>query len=82
MSSSNAQLSNIRMGSGQLNIDIKPADNLFYRIVKEETGLRLMVRSVCSVCKNYPPAKKYLKVEEALEEVRTKGYGVVTPSRS
>ncbi|NLO93783.1 MAG: stage IV sporulation protein A [Clostridiaceae bacterium] len=76
-----AKLSNIRMGSGQLNIDIKPADNLFYRIVKEETGLEIDgEKRLFSVLKELSSIKKeYLKVEEALEEVRTKGYGVVTP---
>ena len=69
-----AKLSNIRMGSGQLNIDIKPADNLFYRIVKE-TGLEIdgekRLFSVLKIILH----QEYLKVEEALEEVKAKAMG-------
>ena len=34
-----ASITEISMGTGVLNIEIKPADGLFYQIVKKDTGL-------------------------------------------
>jgi stage IV sporulation protein A len=69
------------MGTGELTIDIKPADGLFYRIVREETGLEIDgEQRLFAVLKELSGIRsEYLKVEDALAEVRTKGYGVVTP---
>jgi stage IV sporulation protein A len=36
-----ASLNDIRMGTGELTMEIKPADGLFYRIVKEDIGLEI-----------------------------------------
>ncbi len=78
---SKATLNDIRMGTGELTMDIKPADGLFYRIVKEETGLEIDgEQRLFTVLKDLSGIRsEYLKVEDALAEVRTKGYGVVTP---
>jgi len=78
---SKAALNDVRMGTGELTIDIKPADGLFYRIVREETGLEIDgEQRLFAVLKELSGIRsEYLKVEDALAEVRTKGYGVVTP---
>jgi stage IV sporulation protein A len=76
-----ADINNMNMGTGELTMDIKPADGLFYRIVKEDTGLEIDgEQRLFSVLKELSQIKtEYKKVENALAEVRTKGYGVVTP---
>ncbi len=76
-----ANINNISMGTGELTMEIKPADGLFYRIVKEDTGLEIDgEQRLFTVLKELSGIRaEYLKVETALAEVRTKGYGVVTP---
>jgi len=76
-----ADINNMHMGTGELTMDIKPADGLFYRIVKEDTGLEIDgEQRLFAVLKELSNIRtEYLKVENALAEVRTKGYGVVTP---
>jgi len=78
---SKASFNDIRMGTGELTIEIKPAEGLFYRIVREETGLEIDgEQRLFAVLKELSEIRnEYLKVEDALAEVRKKGYGVVTP---
>jgi len=78
---SNASINDVSMGTGILNVEIKPADGLFYRIIKEDTGLEIDgEQSLFKALKELSEIRnEYLKVENALTEVRTKGYGVVTP---
>lgn len=78
---SKVTMSDVRMGTGELTMEIKPADGLFYRIVKEETGLEIDgEQRLFAVLKELSGIRgEYLKVEDALTEVKTKGYGVVTP---
>jgi stage IV sporulation protein A len=77
----NASINDVRMGTGELTMEIKPAEGLFYQVVKEETGLEIeSEQSLFTVLKNLSNIQKeYAKVEKALTDVRTKGYGVVTP---
>ncbi len=76
-----ASVTDISMGTGELNIEIKPAEGLFYQIVKEDTGLDIDgEQRLFAVLKELSAIRnEYMKVEAALAEVRTKGYGVVTP---
>jgi stage IV sporulation protein A len=76
-----ASVSDIRMGTGELTMDIRPAEGLFYRIIKEDTGLDIDgEQRLFTVLKELSGIKnEYVKVENALAEVKTKGYGVVTP---
>lgn len=76
-----ASLNDIRMGTGELTMEIKPAEGLFYRIVKEDIGLEIDgEQRLFTVLKELSGIREeYLKVEAALSEVRSKGYGVVTP---
>jgi len=70
------------MGTGEICLEMKPAEGLFYKVVKEETGLEIdNEQRLFSVLKELSRIKaEYSKVAAALEDVRTKGYGVVTPS--
>ena len=76
-----ASVNDVRMGTGELTMEIKPSDDLFYRIVKEDIGLEIDgEQSLFAALKELSGIRnEYSKVEAALAEVRTKGYGVVTP---
>lgn len=78
---SKAGIDNVKMGIGEISMELKPADGLFYKIIKEETGLEIDgEQRLFSVLKELSGIKvEYAKVANALAEVRTKGYGVVTP---
>ena len=47
---SKAALNDVRMGTGELTIDIKPADGLFYRIVRRKQDLKLTGNSAYLQC--------------------------------
>lgn len=74
-------LSNIDMGEGIAYLDIRPKQDLFYRVLSSECGQEIssdfeLVRLV----KDLSHAKiEYDKIKEALEQVETDGYGVVSP---
>ncbi len=71
----------ITPGEGTASIEISVNDNLFYNVLSETTGLDIDGDyKLISTIKILADAKKeYDKVKYALEEVKTKGYGVVTP---
>lgn len=66
-------------GSVKLIMDIKP--NVFFRVLSEKTNME--IHNECDVFRaidDYSSIKKeYDKVKNALEEVRIKGYGIVSP---
>lgn len=75
-------IDNIDLGVGGANIEVNLKDKLFYEILSETTGMEIAEEyELISTIKVLSEAKKeYDKVKYALEEVKTKGYGVVTPS--
>lgn len=74
-------LDKINLGSGGADIEISLKDNLFYNVLSETTGMDIESEyQLISTIKVLSQAKKeYDKVKYALEEVKRKGYGVVTP---
>lgn len=73
---------NIMLGTGKVCISIQLRDELFYNVLSEMTGMTITnegelfsIMSDLAVTK-----KKYDKIAFALEEVKNKGYGIVTPS--
>ncbi len=74
-------IESINPSNGTANIEISVNDNLFYNILSETTGLDIDGDyKLISTIKVLADAKKeYDKIKYALEEVKTKGYGVVTP---
>jgi stage IV sporulation protein A len=79
---SRTTVTNIELGSGNVNIQIDVKEELFYKILSEITGVNVEnegdlfgIISELSCAK-----KKYDKIAYALEEVNAKGYGIVTPS--
>ena len=79
---SNTIVDEIRLGTGEVNISINLFDELFYKIITEISGVEISNEGdLFSTITNFAKTKKeYDKVACALEEVKAKGYGIVTPS--
>ena len=71
-------------GSGSLTVACMPKENLFYRIIGEETGFSVdSDASLLSLLSSLAQTKKaYDRVSGALEQVRTQGWGTVMPDIS
>ena len=79
---SKTSISDIQLGSGNVNIEITLKDNLFYQVLTEITGVEVCNEGdLFSIISNLSSTKKkYDKIAYALDEVNAKGYGIVTPS--
>jgi len=77
-----AFLERIALGEGTAYIELSVDDGLFYRILSETTGMDIASEyQLISTIKVLAEAKReYDKIKYALEEVRTRGYGIVTPA--
>ncbi len=75
-------LRNVDMGTGVASVDTEARDDLYYQVLEEITGVPLEGKhTMVRLLREYADAKQeYDKVREALDDVRTSGYGVVTPS--
>jgi len=73
---------NINLGNGEVNITINLKDDLFYKILTEVSGIDINNEGdLFTTVSNLASAKKeYDKISYALNEVKQKGYGIVTPS--
>ena len=72
----------ILLGSGFVNISIELKEELFYQILTEISGVEIhnegdLFSTISVLAKS---KKEYDKISYALEEVKAKGYGIVTPS--
>ena len=72
----------INLGNGNISISIMLKNNLFYQILTEMTGVNVSNEGdLFATMTNLSYIKKeYDKISYALQEVKTKGYGIVTPS--
>ncbi len=75
-------IEDIQLGSGNVSIEIVLKDELFYRVLSEITGVTINNEGdLFSIISELSTAKKkYDKISYALDEVNSKGYGIVTPS--
>ena len=73
---------NIMLGTGKVCISIQLKDELFYNVLSEMTGMEITNEGdLFSIMSDLASTKKkYDKISYALEEVKNKGYGIVTPS--
>ena len=72
----------ILLGTGSVNISIQLMDKLFYKVLTEISGVEIvnegdLFTTITSLAQT---KKEYDKISYALEEVKAKGYGIVTPS--
>ena len=72
---------NVVLGQGSATMEITFDNNLFFKILSETTAMEIHdERQLISTIKILADAKKeYDKIKFALEEVKHKGYGIVTP---
>ena len=72
----------ILLGTGKVCISIQLKDELFYTVLSQITGMEITNEGeLFSIMSDLASTKKkYDKIANALEEVKTKGYGIVTPS--
>ena len=72
----------INLGNGSVTLDISLQNDLFYKVLTEITGVEVQNEAdLFTTISNFSRVKKeYDKVAIALEEVKQKGYGIVTPS--
>jgi stage IV sporulation protein A len=77
-----AYIDHIALGEGAVHMEVNVDDGLFYRILSETTGMDIAgEHQLIATIKVLAEAKKeYDKIKYALEEVRRKGYGIVTPA--
>ena len=75
-------LTEILLGNGNVNIGIDLKEELFYKVLTEISGVDICNEGdLFSIISNLAKTKKeYDKIAYALEEVKQKGYGIVTPS--
>ena len=75
-------LNNISLGTGEVSIVIKLNEDLFYKIISEISGVAIENEGdLFSTITNFSRIKQeYDKISTALDEVKSKGYGIVTPS--
>lgn len=75
-------ISGIDLGSGIVEMSVSLLDGLFYTMLSEETGI--MVEGddqMLSLFMEFAAIKKkYDKIAPALEAVKSKGYGIVSPT--
>jgi stage IV sporulation protein A len=75
-------LDNVELGEGVVNIKLETKQDLFYNVLEEKSGFRIdgdyqLLNLLSKLAK---VKTEYDKVEQALVDVRTKGYGLVPPS--
>ena len=72
----------INLGNGSVTLDIQLKNDLFYKVLTEITGVEVESEAdlFVTISKLSKIKKEYDKVSIALDEVKQKGYGIVTPS--
>ncbi len=77
----NTTIDGMDLGQGHIVMDLNLPENLFYKILGEETGFEIKdEKSLIELMRELSKTKtEYDKVAFALHEVREKGYGIVSP---
>lgn len=77
-----SRIDEINLGNGSVNISIELKEDLFYTILTEISGVNISNEGdlFSTITELSRVQKEYSKISYALEEVKAKGYGIVTPS--
>ena len=77
-----SSIKNINLGEGTVRIDVSTNENLFYKILGEETGFEITGKDcLMNLMRSLSRTKsEYDKIADALEEVKATGYGIVSPN--
>ncbi|MBO5007695.1 MAG: stage IV sporulation protein A [Clostridia bacterium] len=76
-----SEIKSINLGDGTVRVQVNTDENLFYRILGEETGFEITGKdSLMNLMRSLAKTKyEYDKISAALEEVKATGYGIVSP---
>lgn len=76
-----AYLDHVSLGEGAANLSLSVDDGLFYRILSETIDMPIEndYHLISTIKKLSEVKKNYDKIEQALSDVKRKGYGVVSP---
>lgn len=79
---SRTSITDIRLGDGNVNVEITLKEELFYQVLSEITNVDVTNEGdLFSIISDLSKTKKkFDRISYALEEVDAKGYGIVTPS--
>ncbi len=69
------------LGDGNIRCILKMPDNLFYQVVEEETGVKILDEGdFIPMMREYANLKReYSRISSALQQVKDTGYGIVMP---
>lgn len=72
----------INLGDGSITVDIAMKEELFYKVLTEISGVDVKNEGdlFVTITQMAKVKKEYDKIAIALDEVKQKGYGIVTPS--
>ena len=72
----------INLGNGNITVEINLKEDLFYKVLTEVSGQNINNEfDLFSAFYNFSKIKcEYDRIAPALEEVKAKGYGIITPS--
>lgn len=73
---------NIKLGTGEINLNIIVQDGLFYKLLSETSGLEIESddQLMAMMVEMANIKKEYERFAPALEQVRNAGYGIISPS--
>lgn len=79
----NAQINSIDLSSGLLKIDLDIDENYYYETISQMTGNNInnqfeLIKLIKDLSEN---KDSYIKVSDAIEKVKSTGYGIVTPNK-
>ena len=78
------KVSRMEMADGSVSVDVNVDDSYYFQILSDYVGLPIegeyqLMQTLSSLAEM---RKEYEKVQNAMSQVRLRGYGVVTPERS
>jgi len=76
-----SEIMSISLGEGTVRVGVNTDENLYYKILGEETGFEITGKdSLMSLMRSLAKTKQeYDKISAALDEVKATGYGIVSP---
>ena len=76
-----SEIKSINLGDGTVRVAVNTHEDLYYKILGEETGFEITGKdSLMSLMRTLSATKKeYDKISAALDEVKATGYGIVSP---
>lgn len=72
----------LEAGKGRVHIDLRPKDGVFFKVVSDECGIEVeddldLLKELKTLCRG---KDKIQRLQEAMEQVETLGYGIVLPT--